>query len=288
MNQPVSPEAPGAGARLEVHPLDQALRMTPQHDGSVQANAHPAYWNMVGPYGGATAAQMLQAVLQHPALLGEPLSMTVNFAGPVKQGLMRIEAVPVRTNRSTQHWTVHMGQRAAEGLLEVCTTATIITAVRRETFSVDDVPHPAMPNPLSCERYDTRKAMEWLQRYDMRVVQGAIPKVWDGGEQESITQLWVRDDPPRALDFPALAALCDVFFPRIWLRRAERVPAGTVGMTVYFHADRAQLARQGEQFLLAQASAQTFRNGYFDQTAQLWDSAGALLATSHQIVYYKA
>lgn len=270
-----------------VHPLDIALRMTPQHDGSMQTQAPAAYWNMVGPYGGITAAQMLQAVLQHPALLGEPVSMTVNFAGPVEAGDVRIEATPVRTNRSTQHWTVMMGQRTADGELVVATTATVITAVRRETFSADEVAHPAMPDPQSCERFDTRGAMEWLQRYDMRVVQGVIPKVWDDSGHESISQLWVRDEPARALDFPALAALCDVFFPRIWLRRARRVPAGTVGMTVYFHASSAQLASQGDKHLLAQASAQAFRNGYFDQNAQLWDSEGRLLATSHQIVYYK-
>ena len=33
--------------------------------------------------------------------------------------------------------------------------------------------------------------------------------------------------------------------------------------------------------------AQAFRNGYFDQTAQLWNEAGELLATTHQVVYYK-
>lgn len=269
------------------HPLDQALQMAPQHDASMLAQAPAAYWNMVGPYGGITAAQMLQAVLQHPALLGDPLSITVNFAGPVAAGDVRIEAIPVRTNRSTQHWTVTMGQRNAEGELVVATTATVITAVRRETFSHDEMAPPAMPDPARCERFDTRGAMEWLQRYDMRVVQGAIPKVWNDSGHETISQLWVRDEPPRALDFVALAALSDVFFPRIWLRRARRVPAGTVGMTVYFHASADQLAKQGEQHLLAQASAQAFRNGYFDQSAQLWDSEGRMLATSHQIVYYK-
>ena len=48
---------------------------------------------------------------------------------------------------------------------------------------------------------------------------------------------WLRDDPPRPLDFASLTAMADVFFPRVWLRRATRVPVGTVSMTVYFHAD---------------------------------------------------
>ena len=92
---------------------------------------------------------------------------------------------------------------------------------------------------------------------------------------------------PRPLDFASLAALCDVFFPRVWLRRARIVPAGTVSFTVYFHADSAQLAAQGSAHVLGQADAQALRNGFFDQTAQIWDTQGQLLATSHQIVYYK-
>ena len=78
-----------------------------------------------------------------------------------------------------------------------------------------------------------------------------------------------------------------MFFPRIWRRRATLVPIGTVSMTVYFHADAALLAATGTGYLLGQAQAQAFRNGYFDQTAQLWNEAGDLLATTHQVVYYK-
>ena len=44
----------------------------------------------------------------------------------------------------------------------------------------------------------------------------------------------------------------------------------------------------GTGFVLAQARAQAFRNGFFDQTAQLWNEAGEMLVTSHQIVYFKA
>jgi acyl-CoA thioesterase len=99
--------------------------------------------------------------------------------------------------------------------------------------------------------------------------------------------VWVRDEPARALDFCSLAAMADVFFPRVYLRRALPVPAGTVSLTVYFHADGTQLQQSGTGFLLGQAQAQAFRNGFFDQSSQLWSESGVLLATSHQIVYFK-
>jgi acyl-CoA thioesterase len=97
----------------------------------------------------------------------------------------------------------------------------------------------------------------------------------------------MRDMPPRGLDFCSLSAMADVFFPRVYLRRALRIPAGTVSMTVYFHADGVQLRQAGTGYLLGQARAQTFRNGFFDQTSQLWSEAGQLLATTNQLVYYK-
>lgn len=91
--------------------------------------------------------------------------------------------------------------------------------------------------------------MEWVKRYDMRPVSGGMPTVWDGQGDHSLTQLWVRDNPPRPLDFASLTALADAFFPRVFVRRATLVPVGTVTMTVYFHADSAQLQASGSSFL---------------------------------------
>jgi len=39
--------------------------------------------------------------------------------------------------------------------------------------------------------------------------------------------------------------------------------------------------------VLCTAHANRFSLGYFDQSAQLWTRDGALLATTHQIVYFK-
>ena len=279
--------APAQAAPAVAHPLDQALALTSTHAGQYHGQVHPGYWNMVGPFGGTTAAIALQAVLQHPDLLGEPLSLTVNFAAAQVAGAFTVQAVPVRTNRSTQHWTVAFFQPDANGHPVVTTTATAVTAVRRDTWSMGDLPLPAVPQPATLARATPAMGVEWLQRYEMRPVTGTLPERWEGQGDDSLSQLWMRDDPPRPLDFCALAALADVFFPRVWLRRALRVPAGTVSLTVYFHANGAELAATGTGYLLGQARGQEFRRGFFDQAVQLWNEAGALLATSHQMVYFK-
>ena len=269
---------------MNVHAFDRAIALVEQPDGAFLGHTSPEYGNMVGPYGGITAAQALNAVLRHPALQGEPVAFTVNYAGPVADGPFTLQARPARTNRSTQHWVIEMLQEGQTVL-----TATAFTALRRETWKADEHAMPALPPPQEVRLRDDLPRAEWIKRYEMRFVQGALPTTADAREASvSRTQLWVRDDPPRPLDFASLTALSDVFFPRIWTRRASRVPVGTVSMTVYFHADAAQLAATGTGYLLGQAQAQAFRKGYFDQTAQLWNEAGELLVASQQVVYYKS
>lgn len=271
-----------------MHTLDQALALSaaePQQiDGSLrwQGQTHAGYTNMVGPYGGLTAAQMLQAAWQHPQRLGEPVSLTVNFCAAVADGAFTIVAQPVATNRATQHWLLRMEQAG-----KVVTTATLVTALRRETWASDEVAMPQVlpPEQVPLSQWNMERA--FIQRYEWRVLDGAPPTQLGSTAQSSLSRLWVRDAPPRPLDFAGLAALADMFFPRVYLRRAVLVPAGTVSITVYFHASGEQLAQHGTGYVLGQVQGQGFRHGFFDHAAQLWSQNGSLLATTHQIVYYK-
>jgi acyl-CoA thioesterase len=261
--------------------FDQAVALHSLGAGRYSGSTHSAWLNMVGPFGGITAAVVLQAVMQHPDRLGNPVSLTVNFCAGVAEGAFEIIAKPARTNRSTQHWQIQLSQAG-----EVVITATAVTATRRSTFSSNESPMPAVASAQSLQRAQPSK-LEWTQRYDMRSITGNLPTVWDGTEGDTLTQMWVRDVQERTVDFVSLAAMADSFFPRVYLRRKTFVPIGTVSMTVYFHADAAELAALGNAFLLGQAKAQCFFNGFFDQTAQLWSEAGTLVATTHQVVYFK-
>ncbi|WP_019812980.1 acyl-CoA thioesterase [Saccharomonospora saliphila] len=237
---------------------------------------------MVGPFGGITAATLLRAAEQHPGRLGDPLALTVNFAGPVADGPFEITATPVRTNRSTQHWSITLTQDGT-----VATTATAVFGTGRPTWSATEIARPDVGAPEDVPVRPSPGHVAFVDNYEIRFVEGALPDGVSTARPDSTTTLWVRDAPARPLDHTALAALCDVFYPRVLLRTGRFVPAGTVSLTTYFHADAARLAEQGDRPVLGTARAGAFGHGFFDQSARLWGRDGALLATSHQWVYFK-
>ncbi len=266
------------------HPFDEAMALHPLGEHRWAGATHPAYANMVGPFGGVTAAVLLQAALRHPARLGDPVALTVNFAGPVSDGPFELEARPLRTNRSTQHWTLQLSQDG-----QPCAGGSAVFAQRRSTWGAGEAAPPeGMPPADALPRAPTTGLPAWTQAYDMRHAPGETGFGLDGVEQDhSESRLWVRDHPPRPLDFPALAALADSFFPRVFVRRRRFAAIGTVSLSTYFHADAAQLAALGEAHLLARARAWAFHDGYHDQSGGLWTADGRLLASTHQMVYYR-
>ncbi len=266
------------------HSFDIAIDLTPIEADRFLGATSPAYANIVGPFGGVTASLLLNAALSHPDCQGTPIALTVNFAAPINDGELAVLTRLVRANRSTQHWLVEAHQAGSAVAL-----ATAVFAERRATWSAPEAAAPPhLPAPQELPRLWMAGLPAWTQRYDMRVIAGGLPDGLDGQPQaDSHSSFWVRDDPPRPMDFLSLAAVSDSFFPRIFLRRRRMMPASTVSLTTYFHADQAMLAAQGEDYVLGVARGLAFHQGFFDQSAQIWSRAGELLASSHQIVYYK-
>ncbi|CRZ16736.1 acyl-CoA thioesterase [Mycolicibacterium neworleansense] len=268
-----------------MHPFDQALELEPSGDDRWRGRTIPEWANMVGPFGGITAATLVRAVELHPQRHGQPIALTVNYLAPIVDGEFDILTRCVKTNRSNQHWIVELSQDG-----EAKTTATAVFGLRRQGWSETEITPPAAPAPEDIVPSVPPFGVVWFDNYDMRFVDGAMPDT--AGEPtesaSSTTTLWVRNKPSRAMDFAALASVSDIFYPRVFLRHGQFVPAGTVSITVYFHADEEQLAAQGDDFVLGTARAHRYSGGYFDQSAQLFGRSGVLLATSHQFVYFKA
>lgn len=265
------------------HPFDNAIHLDAISTSVRRGHTHPEWANMIGPFGGITAAAMVRAIESHPDRLGEPLALTVNFAAPIADGDFDISLRAARTNRTNQHWIVELSQNDA-----VTTAATAVFALRRDSWADTECRKPSAPTPEGVTPSGPDGIVVWTRLYDMRFVEGPIPGEDGQPSPSSTTTLWVRDRAQRPIDYPALAALSDIFYPRVFLRRGGFVPSGTISLTTYFHADQDQLDALGGDFVLATAHANRFTRGYFDQSAQVWSRDGVLLATTHQIVYFKS
>jgi len=266
------------------HLFDDATRVT-AGDSCWQGQTSQDYWAFVGPFGGATAATMLRALIEHPQRSGDPLAFTVNFCAPVAEGGFDLDIRLVKANRSTQHWSVEMTQDGGE----VATLATAVFAERRASWSHRQAEFPQATAFEQTLPY-ARLAAPWVRQYDFRFVEGE-PKF--GGAPlaapaSAFSKLWIGDRIPRKIDALSLMSMSDAFFGRIFHARNELVPFGTVSLTTYFHADAADLAAEDASRVLAVADAKIFHKSYGDQSGELWSPNGRLLATTTQIAYFKA
>jgi acyl-CoA thioesterase len=266
------------------HLFDDATRVT-AGDSRWQGHTSPDYWGFVGPFGGATAATILRALIEHPQASGDPLALTVNYCAPIAEGGFDLDVRLVKANRSSQHWCVELSQGGAD----VATLATAVFAERRPSWSHQPA-QPPRATPFEQIRRHPDFDITWTRQYDFRFVEGA-PDLHGGMRSapgSTFSKLWIGDRAPRKIDFLSLTSMSDAFFGRVFHARGELVPLGTVSLTTYFHADAADLAAEDITRVLAIADAKTFHKSYGDQHGELWSPSGRLLATTTQIAYFKA
>lgn len=266
-----------------MHPLDAATKLETSGE-KISGATSDAYWNFTGPFGGATAATLLKAAMDHPARQNLPLAMTINYCAPVAKGAFDILVSEKRTNRSTQHFAVEMKQGE-----DTIITSTLVFAARPEGFlhTSGDMPKVQLPEEIDPPK--AKAPLAWIDRFDMRFVSGfpVMRKDETMPLGSARTEVWMRDEPRRKLDFVALMNMSDAFFARPFHVLGRLIQVGTVSMTTYFHCDEADLAEVGEDYVLGIADASIFAKGYADQSAWLWSRNGKLLATSQQILYFR-
>ncbi len=272
---------------VDTHPFDTATAVQAVGDGTFAGRTSDDYWNFTGPFGGATAATLLRAAMEHPRSFGTPLSFTVNFCAPVTKGEFRIAVREIRSNRSTQHWSMELEQADAG----ITATATAVFAQRRASWAHQAAQMPSAAAFEGLPSLPTQGLMAWMQHYDFRFASGMPRRLGPTPNAEPASarsQVWISERRPRPLDFLSLLAFADTFFGRIFHVRGAMFPIGSVSMTTYFHADADDLAAVGDAPVLGEADAKVFTKGFSDQTGDLWSRDGRLLATSHQIVYFRA
>jgi hypothetical protein len=252
----------------------------------------PGYSTFIGAFGGWTcAAGVLAAGELVKATVDEgrdPLALTINFTGPVRDGFVVVEPVITVSTKSTTHVSLIAWHESEADLRAPAPSATMsmVFAKRREGDRIDVVTMPeaawaAPADSVPRARFSNDK-VSWPAQYDQRMVLGTPFQANPGMR----TLTWTRNADLAALTFARLAAMADASLPRIFFHYPAVSPISTVTMTVQFHCDAAELAAVGHEFVLIEAAAQAARHGHFDQHVRIFSKAGQLLATSTQLVWF--
>src|SRR5690606_7329824 len=97
------------------------------------------------------AAVMLQAALNAPQRIGDPVALTGHFCAPIAEGAFTIDPKDVRTNRSTHHWWMALSQEGGG----IAASAGAVLAIRRETWVHPPATLPAIAPQDTLTRFDT-------------------------------------------------------------------------------------------------------------------------------------
>jgi acyl-CoA thioesterase len=267
------------------HAFDRALRFERLDAARVRGATVPEYGNFTGQFGGITAATLLKAVTDRPEAAGAPVSLTVNYTAAVKPGPFEVETRAIRLGRTLQHWSAEMRQGET-----IAGFAVVTLGARKEGFRFAPLLAPAAPPPETLAPLDGTGWTGWATQYEFRFAEGAIDRT-RGPEpfaepQSPRSLLCIRHRDPRPLDFAGLACLSDAFFVRMIQVRNTFPAMATVSLTTQFHCDKAMLAAHGDDWVLCDVDTRVFRDNFHDQTATLWSKNGALLASSHQMVWF--
>jgi acyl-CoA thioesterase len=97
--------------------------------------------------------------------------------------------------------------------------------------------------------------------------------------ERSETGGWLGLREERPLDALGVCVLADAWFPAPWPRLGALAPAPTIEMSVLF---RAPLPR-ADPLLLGRFRSRLVRDGFFDESGELWGEDGTLVAQSRQL-----
>jgi hypothetical protein len=250
-----------------VHLFDEALALHHKAKTRVALHGHdqPRLLEHGRPLSAASRRRLrCRRCCSIPTCSATPIALTVNFAAALEAG-----AFDVRPRRAHQpldpalDGADHAGQ--LQGAPTMTSTATVVTAARRDTWGPERRCRGVPPTPedetVACGAIGV---VAGSLRHAPRQ-RRAFPRSGTVDGDHSLTRLWVRDAQARPLDFPSLTALSDVFFPRVWLRRAKLTPAARSRSPPTSTPTRRSWPRSAAATCWPVRRGQQFGNGFFDQ-----------------------
>lgn len=230
-------------------------------------------WNtpLGKPNGGYILAAMLRG-LGDELGAGDPLVASITYLASPETGAAELRTRALRRGRRVQTGTASLweGERHVAEM-------TASFGDRGDGVSRELGTPPDLRPPGECIDPRGKGTPEGglFDRVDYRIDQ--VPGFFLGTPSGDPTlMVWQRLRDGRAIDFPALAFLCDSYVPPV-VELGDGFNSMTVQLTVHLH----RLPSPG--WIATRLTTRHVVNGFHEEDCELWDEDGNLLAQSRQL-----
>jgi acyl-CoA thioesterase len=254
--------------------FDRDTAVTPVSPGVYAARFDAGWWAIVGPNGGYVAALHLRAALHALAdATRKPRSLHVRYLSPGVEGPVELRVQTLRAGRSVTILASSLVQNGKE-----LSTASSVFGAAASAVEYCDAALPALPAADGCAA--APRFIPINHRFDTRPVFGGPLRE---GERAEVGG-YIRLEEPRSPDALLLAALWDAWMPTPLLRKIDARFGGaapTIEASVVFHVPEPSAPADAFYFMRLQSLAA--RDGYFEESSQIFGPDGTLLAQSRQL-----
>jgi len=261
--------------------FSEAMKMDEQDDGCLVANFDRSWWVVNGPNGGIIAALMVRAA-QH--YLGQDRcvrTVTTHFMSAPTEGPVCLAVTVERVGKIAGFAAVRMTQ---EDRL-IATALVAVAAVEPALHEWEQREFPILPtieNSWLMRSMPPRVPLHsrWERYWGLGVPgvpeTSTIPGGYEAGG-------WIRLSEPEPYDEALLAAMADSWIPAIMAHTDFAVHAPTLELTVQFRTDPRTLEMSDDAYCVAVFRQLSGREGFIDETGEIWSPDGQLLVLSRQL-----
>jgi hypothetical protein len=256
--------------------FDTATAVAARDGGGYAAEVHDG-WDIAGRANGgyllAIAAAAGLAVTGRP----HPLAVSGHYLASPEPGPVDVSTRLLRSGRSTAVAAVELARGGTLFLSTLVTTGTLTAT--EAPFHVNTAP-PDMPPPGECVRNDGElpggARINLVDHLEVRFDPASLDWVTKRPTGLPEVRAWVRFCDGRAMDPLALLLIVDGLPP-------ATIPLGVMGWvpTVEMTAYVRGIPAPG--WLRAVNRGRLIDGGWMDETSEVWDSAGRLVALGHQL-----
>ena len=219
------------------------------------------------------ATRAVGAVLPFP----DPLVVSGFYLRPGTPGPAELRTEVIRAGRTTAFGQASLCRDGKEVLRATAAYTDLAAAAARDERFYVSIQPPDLPPPERCQVLDrvTNPPITFSERIENRVTELPAWVTRTPPSGNPVYEGWMRFADGREPDLLSLPLFVDAVAPAALELNLRRMT--TVELTVHLRA------RPAPGWLAYRTQTRYLADGYFEEDAEIWDSAGRLVAQSRQL-----